>query len=217
MNGFQRLASLATVAVGGFGAIGCNGVAEERYKNLVDPCWPERYSTTARAETLAPFQAMAQNGVYLDQTIWNYHFEQGGEKLTAAGLEKLDYLTRRRPAPDSRVFLQTARDMGYEATAPEKYAENRRELDIKRANALQKYLAAQTASRPVAFEVQVIDAADPGFGAQYVGNALRNLPQQYQSGIVGQGGGGGGGGGQGGGGQGGGGGGQGGGGQGGGF
>jgi outer membrane protein OmpA-like peptidoglycan-associated protein len=208
MNGISRKAG-AVVAAGTLATVvGCHsGAAGERYKNYVDPCWPERYSTVARAEVLAPFQAQAANGTILDQTLWNYHFDANSDKLTAAGVEKLDYLARRRPAPDSKVYLQTARDVGFDGNAPEKLADGRRDLDQRRANMVQKYLAAVTAARPMSFEVQVIDPSDPGFGARYVGNAITTLPQQYTAvnagaaagGGGGQGGGGGGGGGQGGG------------------
>lgn len=168
----------AVVAAGALTAVtGC--AAGERYKNFVDPCWPERYSTVARAETLAPFQAQAANGVVLDQTIWNYHFETNGDKLTAAGVEKLDNLVRRRPAPDTNVYLQTARDVGFDGNAPEKLADGRRDLDQRRAAMVHKYLAAATAARPTTFSIQVIDPSEPGFGARYVGNAITTLPAQY--------------------------------------
>lgn len=195
MKGFIRLASAVAVAASGFGAIGCTGDAGERYRNHADPSWPDRYSSVARAETLAPFQAQASNGAVLDQTVWNYHFEVGSDKLTAAGLEKLDYLVRRRPAPDSKVYVQASRDIGYDGAAPERFADSRRDIDQRRASSVLKYLNAQTAGRPMAFEAQIIDAADPGFGAQYPANSIRGLVSQYQSGITGAAGGGGGGGG----------------------
>ncbi len=50
----------------------------------------------------------------LDQTVWNYHFEPGTDKLTPGGLEHLAYLARRRPYPDPVVFLQTAQDVAYD-------------------------------------------------------------------------------------------------------
>ena len=188
MKGFIRLASAVAVAASGFGAIGCTGDAGERYRNYADPSWPDRYSSVARAETLAPFQAQASNGAVLDQTVWNYHFEVGSDKLTAAGLEKLDYLVRRRPAPDSKVYVQASRDIAYDGATPEKFADARRDVDQRRASSVLKYLNAQTAGHPMAFEAQIIDAADPGFGAQYPANSIRSLVGQYKSGITGSGG-----------------------------
>ena len=194
MKAIIRFLPAAAVAAGALGAGGCmggNSMLGERYKNAVDPCWPERYNAVARAEALAPFQAQALNGDVLDHTLWNYHFEAEGDKLTAAGLEKLDYLVRRRPAPEARLFLQTARDVNYDANAPQKGADKVRDLDQRRGASVQKYLAAATASRPMAFEVQVIDPSDPGFGAQYPANAIRQLPGQYKASRAGGGGGGG--------------------------
>jgi hypothetical protein len=182
MTTIHRIA-FAAAATCGLLATGCQTADRrsdrpglgERYRNAVDPSWPERYNHTARQETLAPFQAQAQNGVYLDQTVWNYHFEPATDKLTAAGIERLDYLVRKRGLPDGRVYLQTARDIGFDPNAPEKYADTRRDLDGRRATAIHKYLAAQTAAAPMNFEVQVHDPADPGFPAQFLANAVRNL------------------------------------------
>jgi hypothetical protein len=179
-------------------ASGCQNQLGERYHNLVDPCWPDRYNHTARLETLQPFQSQAVNGHTLEQTVWNYHFEAGTDVLSIAGLQTLDLIVKRRPSPDGRVYLQTARDIAYDATAPEKLADGRRDLDERRAKAVQKYLAAQTAARPMTFEVQVIDPSDPAISARYPGNAIQQLVGQYQAtlgGGVGGGAGGGGGGG----------------------
>jgi hypothetical protein len=197
MKAIHRIMFAAAVAAGGLATVGCAGAGNrtpigERYRNAVDPSWPERYNHTARLETLAPFQVQAQNGAYLDQTVWNYHFEPATDKLSASGTERLDYLVRKRGSQDGRVYLQTARDVGFDANAPEKFADTRRDLDQRRAAAIHKYLAAQTAGSPITFEVQVHDPADPSFPAQYLGNAVRGLSAQYGSSLSGQGGGGGG-------------------------
>jgi hypothetical protein len=204
MTTIHRIA-FAAAATCGLLATGCQGTRGdrpglgERYRNHVDPSWPERYNHTARQETLAPFQVQAQNGAYLDQTVWNYHFEPATDKLTAAGIERLDYLVRKRGMPDGKVYLQTARDIGFDTNAPEKFADSRRDLDQRRAATIHKYLAAQTAAAPMNFEIQVHDPADPGFPAQFLGNAVRGLSSRYGAGQDGQGGGGQSGGGQGGG------------------
>src|ERR1700752_238363 len=147
-------AAAAVVAIAGLGTTGC----QSRYANWVDPCWPERYNHTARAESLAPFANHVGNGEGLDHTLFNFHFDAGSEKLTPGGMQKLDYLTRRRPAPPSRLYLQTARDVAYDAAPNDKTAANRSDLDAKRLAAVQKYLAATTAGRGRgAVEIQVID------------------------------------------------------------
>lgn len=193
MTTLHRIAFAAAAACG-LAATGCHGAGSrtaerpglgERYRNHVDPSWPERYSHTARAETLAPFQAQAANGAFLDQTVWNYHFEPATDKLTASGIERLDYLVRKRGVPEGKVYLQTARDIGFDANAPEKYADARRDLDQRRAATLHKYLAAQTAAQPVNFEIQVHDPADPSFPAQFLSNAVRSLGTLYGGSVSG--------------------------------
>src|SRR5207302_268943 len=88
--------------------------------------------------------------------------ENGTDRLNGAGMDKLDQLARRRPHPDPRVFIQTARDIGYDGAKPEEYAAKRQELDTKRVAAVQKYLAASLTGRPANFDVQVHDPAYPG-------------------------------------------------------
>jgi hypothetical protein len=133
----------------------------------VDPCYPERYNYVARQEVISGFAPQVQNGHILDQTVFNYQFEQGSDKLTEGGRDQIDTLVRRRPFPDPRIFLATARDFNYDPANPEAYDRVRRDLDNRRSVALQKYLSAQTAGRPTAFEIVLHDpvptyeAADP--------------------------------------------------------
>src|SRR5262249_39285252 len=127
-----------------------------------DPCWPDRYANEARAETVACFTPQVENGQVLDQTIWNQHFDYGTDRLNGAGMDKLDQLARRRPHPDTRLFLQTARDIPYDAEKPNDYAMKRNDLDTKRIATMQKYLAATLTGRPVTFDIQVHDPAYPG-------------------------------------------------------
>ncbi len=174
----------ALVAIGGLATAGCQNC----YSQKVDPCWPERYNHVARAEVLAPFANHVGNGEGLDHTLFNFHFEAGSEQLTPGGQQKLDYLTRRRPAPPSRLYLQTARDVAYDPAPNDKTAANRSDLDAKRLASVQKYLAATTAARGLTFEIQVIDPADQTMNATGPANAVRGLTTQYQSTIEGAGG-----------------------------
>ena len=127
-----------------------------------DPCWPDRYTNEARKLHHAYFEPQVMNGHILDQTIWNEHFERGTEKLTLGGQDKLDQLARRRPAPDGRIFLQTTRDIGFEATKPEEYITKRNEIDSKRVAAIQQYLNSSMAGRNSQFDIQIHDPAPPG-------------------------------------------------------
>jgi len=189
MNRTMKLAILTVAAAGAFASVGCmnNGrpSAQDRYAGVVDPSWPERYNYQARQEVVAPFAAHVMNGAVADHTLANYHFEQGTDKLNPGGLEKLDYLVRRRPAPDSRVYLATARDLAFDPAAPEKRTSVVSDLDTKRAAAIHKYLAATTASRNLSFEVQVIDLPDFSQRAEGPATAVRGYPTSFQSGLSG--------------------------------
>src|SRR5258707_14958922 len=90
------------------------------YREVVDPCYPERYEPMARQEVHGAFAPQVQNGRALDQTVWDFHFEAGGDRLTPGGLERLDYMIRRRPQPYNTVYVQTAKNVPYDPAAPDK-------------------------------------------------------------------------------------------------
>jgi len=154
-----KLVAGAVLAGGAALAAGCHADGDYHHG---DPCWPDRYANESRAAVVANFQPQVENGQVLDQTVWNSHFEFGTDKLNGAGMDKLDQIARRRPHPDPRVFLQTARDMAYDGAKPEEYAAKRQELDTKRVAAVQKYLSATLTGRPTTFDIQVHDPAVPG-------------------------------------------------------
>src|SRR5438876_1161430 len=100
MKGLIKKGVTAACLTGGLAvAGGC-----DTYRNLVDPCYPERYEYAARQEVQAAFAPQVYNGHVLDQTVWNYHFEPGEAKLTKGGQEHLVYLARRRPCPDGTIY-----------------------------------------------------------------------------------------------------------------
>src|SRR6187431_2330039 len=113
----NRTIKAVVCGVAGLGAVGCHH-GDKEHSSHGDPCWPERYASQARALTVANFEPQVTNGHILDLTVWNAHFETGTDKLNAAGMDKLDQLARRRPAPDPVVYLQTTRDIGYDAGKP---------------------------------------------------------------------------------------------------
>jgi hypothetical protein len=151
-------------------AVGCYG-----YGDLVDPCWPYRYAYEAKTEVNAASAPQIANGHVLDQTVWNWMFEPGTDRLTWGGLDHLAYLVRRRPYPDCQVFLQTAQDIPYDPAHPERFAELRCDLDARRIAAVQKYLTADAAGRHVDFQVTVIDPSDPGQSAIPVNLAIGKM------------------------------------------
>lgn len=186
----------AAVMVGGLAATGCHGTGAgtarqsqpegwTRYYNAVDPCWPERYSAVARAETLAPFAAQINNGHVLEQTVWNWHFESGSDVITPAGQAKLDAIAQVRPQPDGRIYLQVARDVpAYGAGGLDTVAARREELTAKRAEAVRKYMAAQPTLHGVAYEIHIHDAPVPSMPAEFSARAYRGQATGYVGGIT---------------------------------
>jgi hypothetical protein len=177
MNGFIAK-TMATVCVAGAGM--ATGAGCYEYKDLVDPCYPERYEFAARQEVKEVLAAQVHNGHILDQTVWNYDFEPGTATLTPGGMDHLAYLARRRPAPDTTVYLQIAEDVPYEVGAGDKFVEARNNLDTKRMQAIQDYLAAQTSGRGLVFTVVRHDPSDPGMSAVELANSIRQMQTSSQ-------------------------------------
>ena len=191
---FVRAAAFAALIVGGAASIGCHAVqdrpgVQSRYSKIVDPCQQERYSASARDNVLQPFDAMANNANNLDVTLWNHHFEAGKDTLNSSGMVKIDQIARRLPSPSSKVWIQTARDLAYDAANPQKLVNARADLDVKRCQAVLAYLAAQPNGQAMHYEVQAHDAVDPAMPAQGPTNAYRGLAAQYGSSAGGVGGG----------------------------
>ena len=185
MNRFVRAATAAAVL--GFGAIGCTHssgkTCGDKYRDYVDTSWPERYNSVARAEVIAPFATQVNNGHVMNQTVWNWYFEQGSDKLTEAGIQKLDALARTRPGMDPRVYIQTARDLPVTPDSVSQIAGFRTELDARRAAMIQKYMGAQPNAPAV--EVFVHDPVVPGIPAEHSGPAYRGMAAGYKGGISG--------------------------------
>jgi len=161
MNGIRVKALLASCLAACASVAGCEHYAS--YNDLVDPCWPQRYCCMAREEVNAPFGTQAANGLVLDQTVWNYHFVDGSDKLTPMGLGHLDRLARRRPGPVPEIYLQTAQDVRYDVAKPDALMSSRNELDNKRMKAISDYLSAVRADMP--FKVAVHNPSPVGMSA----------------------------------------------------
>src|SRR5262245_17599496 len=181
MKGVMRRAALLLGgAASAAGGLGCYA-----YRDLVDPCYPQRYEYMARQEVNAAFAPQVLNGHVLDQTVWNAMFEAGTDRLTPGGLDHLAYLARRRPEPDPVIFLQTAQDVAYDPAAPDKMVEARNDLDAKRTQAIYKFLGAQTAGRGIPFQVVVHDPADVGVSGTFIGAVMLQLPGRARAGLAG--------------------------------
>jgi hypothetical protein len=162
------------------------------YRDIVDPCWPERYNATARHEVNDAFDSQALNGHVLDQTIWNYHFKTKGEddpvtrlkvqiptaELNYAGMMHLQYLVRRLPGPDGKIYLQTARDLP-QSTPIKEMVERAKDLNARRSEAIHEYLNVLVAGyqrNPVAFEVAIHDRPEPTVPALPISGSQRPNP-----------------------------------------
>ncbi len=187
-----RAASIAALMLGGVASMGCTGGpgVQSRYQRIVDPCQQERYKVSARDNVLQPFDAMANNANVLDVTLWNTNFEPGKETLNASGLVKIDYIARRLPSPVGKVWIQTARDLPYDAANPQKLIDARMDLDAKRSQSVLAYLSAQPNGTAMHYEVQAHDATNPAMYAAGPTNAFRSLTAQYGASAGGAGGGG---------------------------
>lgn len=179
MNGFIAKTVTGLGLAGLALATGCYG-----YRDLVDPCYPERYDFAARQEVKASFAPQVQNGHILDQTMWNYHFDAGTAALTPGGMEHLAYLARRRPCPDPTIYLEVAQDITYDPANFATFVEARNVLDTKRIQAVQDYLTAQTAGRGLSFNVVRHDPDDVSISGVEVGTSVRQLQTSAQGILV---------------------------------
>lgn len=178
MNGCCRIIAFAILL--GAGSLASAGWLQEKYYQCVDPCWPQRYSYLAAQAVNAACAAQVFNGHVLDQTVWNYMFEPGTDRLTAIGMYHLNILARRRPHPDGRIFLQTAQDIEYNPANPEAFVKRRAELDAHRVQAVLRYLQAQTAARPVNWDVTVHDPGEVGLSAVPVATAITQRDANFR-------------------------------------
>jgi hypothetical protein len=191
MNRFVRAALVAAILPAGLASVGCatktGSTCEDKYRNWVDTSWPDRYNYEARQSVVAPFGQQAVNGHFLHQTLWNWYFEAGTDKLNPAGMEKLDSLARATPSPDPRLYLQTAHDIVVTPENMDKVAAQRNELNAKRAAAIRKYMGTQFGPA-IDYEVAVHDAPVPSIYSAFALGAYRGQGQGYQGGIQGSGG-----------------------------
>jgi hypothetical protein len=162
MKGFIR----QFAAVCGFGAILFSLAGCYCYRNLVDPCWPERYNVIARESVREMHNAQAQAGHELGQTIYLWHFEVSDKgptaRLNPAGIETLKTISRRKPVPDGHLFLQNAQDIPYvPGVNPEEIVRKREQLNHARIRAIEEFMFTQTAVLGGGYHVVVRDLATP--------------------------------------------------------
>ena len=188
MNGFIR----KTVAGCCFSAglvsflAGC-----DHYRDLVDPCRQDRWNSLAKHSAQDMFNAQADKGHILEQTVWNWHFEAdpktGGpsDRLNGAGIAVLQRISRTLPAPDFQLFLQNAQDIPYtEGVVPEKLVKARNDLNEKRAAAIQRFMATQVAVHGGgSYQVAVHDFAPTSLPSTWTTTAEQNIEKNVKSGL----------------------------------
>lgn len=176
MNGFivKALRSACLAATGLVVVVGCLPYNA----HVTDPCYPDRYCHMARKGVNEAMGMQVNNGHILDQTVWNSHFEPGTSKLTQGGFEHMAYIVRRRPCPDTNVYLQTAQDISYDQANPDRYVEAQNNLDRERVEVVQKCLAAQSFGRGLNFSVVLHDPTVLKLNGMEAnrGNRIRTLP-----------------------------------------
>lgn len=182
--GCMHSGSSAGCGNGGCGSVDGAGGCGAKYRNCVDVAWPERYNYAARQAVVAPFAQQVATGHFIHQSLWNWYFEPGTEKLTPGGMEKLDSLARATPSADPRLYIQTAHDIAVTNENIDKVAGLRAELNAKRAAAIKKYMAVQFGPA-VDYEVYVHDAPVPSIYGPFIAGAFRGQAQGYQGGIDG--------------------------------
>lgn len=179
MKGFiKKTAAFTCFGAAVFAILGC-----EHYRNLVDPCWPERYNFTARQSVREMHNAQAAQGHMLDQTIWNYHFKADDKGnataiLNEGGEDYLRGLARRQPNPDYNLWLQYAHDV--------KDAGQRNLIMEQRKTAIKNFLTTHTmVGNGSSYQINVHDFLPPTYPAEWSTNAVKgmadltNPPKQF--------------------------------------
>ncbi|HZT81969.1 MAG TPA: hypothetical protein VFA26_17215, partial [Gemmataceae bacterium] len=144
-----------------------------------DKCWPERWNSAARHEVENAVAPQMHNGHVLDQTVWNWQFEPGTDKLTPAGMDHLACIARRRPYPDPKVYVQVAQDVPYDPAKPEDFTQARQELNLHRKIAVEKFLLACTGGKG-AFLVDFHDPGERGMFAVPMGISVQRNFMAFQ-------------------------------------
>lgn len=188
MKRYVRAAAAAIVMAGGLGSVGCvhrtGSTGDGAHGNWIDPSWPDRYNYAARQAVIAPFAQQVANGHFINQVVWNWYFEPGTDTLNGAGMEKLDSIARSTPNPDTKLFIQTSRDLGVTPDNMAKVGALRDDLTARRAAAVQRYMATQPGPT-VVYEISVVDMPTPGVYAPFVTNAFRGQTRGYVGGLQG--------------------------------
>jgi hypothetical protein len=142
----------------------------------------DQYTRAARQVMSAMFVDQAGNGRVFDQTLWNYHFEEGSDELHPSGQAVLDRLVQQWPANPVDIYVQVAHDLPYHPRAPGLYPTEREALTARRVQAVVNYLAA---TRPdVPYAIHLHDLPPRAISGVEAVIAVRGMQQQVPQGFL---------------------------------
>jgi hypothetical protein len=162
----------------------------DHYRDLVDPCYPERWNSLSRHSVQDMVNAQADKGHVLEQTVWNWHFEAdpktgvASDRLNGAGIAVLSRISRTLPCPDFQLYVQNAQDIQYvDGVVPEKLVKARSDLNERRAQAIQRFMATQAAVHGGgSYQVAVHDFAPTSLPVQWSTLADEQILKNVKSG-----------------------------------
>jgi hypothetical protein len=187
MNGFIKKAvagSCLSLSLGML--VGC-----DHYRDIVDPCWMERYDSMAKHSVNDMLNVQADRGHMLEQTIWNWHFETdpktgaATDHLNAAGFAVLQRIARTLPAPDGQLFVQNAQDIPLaKDVPPETLLAQRDQLNRRRIDAVHRFLSTQVITHPgMNYQVAVHDFLPTGVPSHWTPLALEQIEKNIKTGT----------------------------------
>jgi hypothetical protein len=151
------------------------------------PRWPSYFDQRARSAVVQPLYHQALNGLILDQTVWNHHFQyQTPAELHSSGVNLLDRLARRHvnsgiPGP-LHIYLQTAVDSPYQPGKPGVVIQARQTFDHKRSEAVHAFLDATYPGLP--FVVHVHNPPRVGLSPQETLTIITQMEQLAPRGYL---------------------------------
>ncbi|MEO0529280.1 MAG: hypothetical protein AAF266_01755 [Planctomycetota bacterium] len=68
--------------------------------------WPEQFVEADRANTMAPFNVMVQNGWRRQNLLGSHHFNEDGTKLSQSGKLRIQWILTQAPPQHRQLFVE---------------------------------------------------------------------------------------------------------------